>query len=329
VVPFVRRTSDLRGIEGLGLVYAYGNVIDRAALMVAAEHCNVIVHSAAVHRWWAKDRDEIMRPAMKGTENIISVAKEMELKRVVYTSSLIAVGSSIDPSIVLTEDDWNVDAKSPYTVAKTRSERHAWGLAEEAGIAMIALLPACVLGPYDYRVTPSTDIVLGLLNGTRPTIETGFSVVDVRDVGEIHARAVEGGEPGQRYIISGEDLINVDLGKIVADLTGVAPDHVGLGRGALMMFATGSELAARMKSSEPAFSRDYAYEYCNRYQFVNGSKAANAFDLEYRPVRNTISETIRWLLFIGKIRPEIAQDFKEQFPPNPEWSSMEVRLPAN
>ena len=55
VVPFVRRTSDLRGLEGLGLDYVYGDVMDWNSLRGAAEGCDVMIHLAAIYRYWAKD----------------------------------------------------------------------------------------------------------------------------------------------------------------------------------------------------------------------------------------------------------------------------------
>ena len=71
VTPFVRHTSDLRGLDGLEIPCVYGDVMDADSLIAAAEGCDVIIHCAAVYRTWAKNPDEIMQPAVVGTRQCI------------------------------------------------------------------------------------------------------------------------------------------------------------------------------------------------------------------------------------------------------------------
>ncbi len=206
VVPFVRRNADLRGIEKLGLSYRYGDIRDRESLAAAVEGCDVVIHLAAVVKTWSKNPDEIIQPTLSGTRNIFSAAKQAGIMRLIYTSSVAAVGSAPSPGTVRTELDWNEDAQNPYYVAKVRSEREALRLSETLAVPTIRLCPAYVLGPYDYRITPTTAAIVDLINGTRPTWEGGWNIVDVRDVAEAHAAAVDCGEPGARYVVGGANL---------------------------------------------------------------------------------------------------------------------------
>lgn len=169
VVPFVRTTSDLRGLAPLNLTYAYGDVMDESSLLAAAEGCEAIIHTAAVYRYWAKDPEEIMKPALDGTRNMFNAAKKVGVKRIIYTSSVWAVGLSTAPDMLRTTKDWNTDSQNPYEVAKTQSEQVAWQMADEFGIPMIAICPNGVLGPYDFRPTPSTVGFRDLVNGTQVT----------------------------------------------------------------------------------------------------------------------------------------------------------------
>ena len=91
VIPFVRATSDLRGLDPLNLTYAYGDVMDESSLLTAAEGCDVIIHTAAVYQYWAKNPDDIMKPALVGTRNMFNAAQQAGVKRVIYTSSVWAV----------------------------------------------------------------------------------------------------------------------------------------------------------------------------------------------------------------------------------------------
>src|SRR6188474_1469732 len=70
VVPFVRPNSDLRSLAKLKLAYRFGDVRDPDALTQAAEGCELIFHTAAVYRLWAKRAEEILEPAMVGVRNV-------------------------------------------------------------------------------------------------------------------------------------------------------------------------------------------------------------------------------------------------------------------
>lgn len=87
VVPFVRRTSDLRAIELLGLAPRFGDVRDAASLRAAAEGCDLIFHTAAVYDMSGRTTAEIVEPAVTGARRVFAAAAEARVRRVIYTSS--------------------------------------------------------------------------------------------------------------------------------------------------------------------------------------------------------------------------------------------------
>jgi dihydroflavonol-4-reductase len=319
VIPFVRPTSDLRGVQGLGLDFRHGDVMDGDSLAAAAEGCDVIVHTAAVYRTWTTDPAEVLEPALVGTRNLFEAARAVGVSRVVYTSSVAAVGAGAHPDDLRSEADWHEDARNPYYVAKTESEREAWHLSEAYGIPMIALCPAMVLGLYDYRITPSTEIILALINGTRTTWNGGFSLVDVRDVAAVHAAAVDGGELGQRYIIGGTNLTVQEIGKLIQQFTGVSPIHLGFGRRFSLLVAGAAGLWGRLTGSKPPFSHSEAYEVVERYSFYDCALTNQVFGLMPRGAQEVVCDCIRWLLYIGRIKPTVARHLAGRFAPDPEW----------
>ncbi|HEU0292944.1 MAG TPA: NAD-dependent epimerase/dehydratase family protein [Anaerolineales bacterium] len=319
VVPFVRTTSDLRGLAPLNLTYAYGDVMDESSLLAATEGCDAIIHTAAVYRYWAKDPDEIMKPALVGTRNMFNAAKKTGIKRIIYTSSVWAVGLSTAPGTLLTAKDWNTDSKNPYAVAKTQSEQVAWQMSDEFGIPMIAICPNGVLGPYDFRPTPSTAFFRDLLNGTQATLNAGFAYADVRDVAEIHMLAVSGGEAGKRYIVSGENITLREVGQLVGKLTGFTSRHLGLGRTSSALLGSMLDLLSKVTKSEPLFTRNFADDVFERYMFTDCQETWDTFVYQPRSTETMVSDTIRWLLHIGEIKTNRAAQIADKFPPNPEW----------
>jgi dihydroflavonol-4-reductase len=319
VVPFVRTTSDLRGLASLNLKYAYGDVMDESSLPIAAEGCDAIIHTAAVYRYWAKDPDEIMKPALVGTRNIFNAAKKAGIKRIIYTSSVWAVGLSAAPDTLLTAKDWNTDSKNPYAAAKTQSEQVAWQMSDEFGIPMIVICPNGVLGPYDFHSTPSTALFRGLVNGTQATFNTGFAFADARDVAEIHMRAVSGGELGKRYIVSGENITLREVGQLVGKLTGFTPSHLRMGRTSATLLGSMLDLLSKVTKLEPPFTRNFAHDVFERYMFTDCQETWDTFVYQPRSTETMVSDAIRWLLHIDKIETNRAAQIADKFPPNPEW----------
>ena len=316
----MRTRSDLRGLSPLGLTYAYGDVMDENSLIAAADGCDVIIHTAAVYQYWARDPDEIMQPALVGTRNIFSAARAVGAKRVVYTSSVWAMGTSDDPNVRLTAKDWNEHSENPYAVAKTKSEQAAWRLAEAKDIPMIAICPNGVFGPYDYRPTPTMEALRDLVNGALFTFDTGVGYVDVRDVAEIHARAVTEGEPGKRYGVSGENLQLRDLGALIGRLTGFTPPHLPLGRTTFGVLASLAEFAARVTRLKPLLTSALIHDINKRYLFIDCEETWRDFDYRPRTSKEMVSDAVRWLHHIGEVRPKRAGQLAEQSQLNLEWN---------
>jgi dihydroflavonol-4-reductase len=317
VVPFVRQGSDLRGLEGLGLEYVYGDVMDEAALVAAAEGCDAMIHMAAVFRFWKRDPAELIQPALVGTRNAFAAAKAAGIRRVVFTSSCWAVGVSNRPDKILTAKEWNEDARSPYAVAKTESERAAWRLAEQLGIDMIAICPSGLLGPYDYRMTPSTSLIASYVNGTTPIYAGGVNYADICEVAEVHAGAVEHGKPGERYLATGENLPVSRYGEIIERLTGTKPRTLPGGRTALQLVAVLSEFGSSFTRAEPLISRAVAGEVGGRYMYYDSTNTTREFGIPFSGAEQAIAACIRWLLHIGQIKPALAATLAGKFPPDP------------
>jgi len=319
VVPFVRSTSNLRGIEKLGLTCQYGDVMDYPSLVKVAQGCDAIIHHATVYRMWAKNPDDIIQPALVGTNNIFKAAKEAHVRRLIYTSSMVAVGYLPKPVGLRTEADWNEHTKSPYYIAKTQSEREALRLSEAYGIPTIRLCPTHVSGPYDYGITPSTKGILDFINKTGTTYEAGTNYVHVYDVGEVHALALEHGEPGGRYVVGGDNLHLKELAALITKLTGVKPGHLGITGPIAELFGAIIAFPSKITGSEPPFDAKVIHDVVGRYGYFDCSLTNQTFGITPRRAEEVVRDTIRWLLFLGKIKPEVAERVSSAFPPDPDW----------
>lgn len=195
----------------------------------AVQGCDYVLHVASPFPpRQPKDPDELIVPAREGTLRVLGAALDVGVRRVVVTSSVAAVGGSTNhASAPLTEADWtNSDHPklTPYTRSKTIAERAAWEFVEERGAKekLAVVNPGAILGPVlsDDR-SYSLELIERLLKGMPGTPRIGFSIVDVRDVADLHIRAMTTPEAG------GERFIAVARFQWLSEVAAVLRDQLG------------------------------------------------------------------------------------------------------
>jgi dihydroflavonol-4-reductase len=318
-VPFVRASADTQGLDPLGLAYARGDVRDRDAVREAAQGCRFIVNLAAVFETRGFTPEELMAPAVEGVTNVLEVAAELGVERVVHASSTVAVGYGWSPDEVRSARDWNEENILPYHAAKTLSERRAWALAKAREVPLVCVNPAGVLGQYDHRLTPSTRYIRGLVQGEAPTGIGGTSYVDVRDAALAFVRALDRGVPGERYIVATPGIPLEEVGRLVTDLTGVAVRHLPVPRWLALAVVPVLGLVARVRGRPAPVSREEARAYVGRYGYFDTTPARETLGVSPRPLRETLKHTIAWLLHRNALAPRVRAELSDRFPSDPSW----------
>lgn len=175
-----------------------------------------------------KDANDLIIPAKEGTLNVLKAANEHKVKRVVITSSIAAIGHGHQEKIrTYTEKDWtnlNGDRKDlpPYVQSKTIAESEAWNYINnpEVNTELVTINPGYVFGPLlekDY--SDSALIVKKLMTGEIPGLpKISFPLVDVRDVAEMHLRAMkEPAAAGNRFICVNRSSTYQEIAKTLKD----------------------------------------------------------------------------------------------------------------
>ena len=167
-----------------------------AGWVQAMEGMDALIHTASPFPVaQPKDPQVLIRPAVDGTLRALKAAKAAGVARVVLTSSTIAVTNTAKPGMQ-DEHDWcDPDApdSSAYAQSKTLAERAAWEFAIANGLHLTTINPGFVMGPpLDAHYGSSIGVIGRILGGKDPMVPMiDFPVVDVRDVAEMHLRALE------------------------------------------------------------------------------------------------------------------------------------------
>lgn len=166
-----------------------------------------------------KDPAQIIRPAVEGTERVLKAAAAAGVTRVVLTSSTVAVINEAKPDTLQDEADWcdvHIPTTTAYAKSKTLAERAAWEIAKARGLKLTTINPGFALGPpLDAHYGSSVGLVERILKGRDPMMPPyGLPIVDVRDVAEMHLRALQRPETvGRRYIAASGSMAIVDMGR--------------------------------------------------------------------------------------------------------------------
>lgn len=236
--PDVRAMLKLGGAEpGDRLKFFAADLMSDAGWADAVAGCDYVLHVASPFPPTVpKDDEELIGPAREGTLRVLRAAREARVRRVVLTSSFAAIGYGHEPrDTPFNEDDWTdpyAPDVQPYARSKTLAERAAWEFVhvEGCGLELAVVNPVGVFGPVlgpDY----STSILLAkrLLDGDVPGCpRLWFGVVDVRDVADLHLRAMtDPAASGERFLaVAGEFVSVCDIARILKDHMGAAGRRV-------------------------------------------------------------------------------------------------------
>jgi dihydroflavonol-4-reductase len=293
VRALVRKSSNLASLLGLDVEPAFGDVLDKESLKVALKGVSRVFHCAAMFKTRGVDEALMRRTNVEGTRNMLEACAEAGgIERLVYTSSVAAVGCRRQPGQLMSEADWNSAPIDAYVASKTDSERLALALAKASGLPVVFVNPATVLGPGDYGPTPSNGFVLLCMKKTPPFyFDSGHSYVDVEDVAEGHLLAEEKGRVLERYILSGENCSNLDL---MTRCTGGRPPRFKIGH----LFVEGVglllEAKARLLGGVPLFTRQKAHQLIDYYGYFDGSKARRELGFQARPLDEILPRCKQW-----------------------------------
>jgi dihydroflavonol-4-reductase len=270
----------------------------------AVRGCSHVAHVASpLPGRWVQRPEDLIVPAREGTLRVLRAARDAGVQRVVMTSSVAAIiygrGRGVHH---FTEADWTPaddPGASPYTRSKTLAERAArdWVAREGGGIEFCSVNPSVVLGPVsDDDYSSSIALVKRLLDGAMPGCpDLGFGLVDVRDVAELHLRALQApGMAGERFIASGPFMKLIDIAQVLKRELGAQAARVPTRRLPDWLV----RLAARF---DPLLRTAVGELGAERH--TDATHARERLGWVPRPAEQSIVDTARSLIAQGLVKP--------------------------
>ncbi|MGD1062207.1 MAG: hopanoid-associated sugar epimerase [Terracidiphilus sp.] len=290
-----RKSSNLANLEGIPGETVVGDLSDPSSLRSALQGCDAVVHVAADYRLWIPDPAAMYRANVDGTRELLRMAREAQVKRFVYTSSVATVRFFTNG--IVSNEDTPVSLKDMvghYKRSKFLAEQEGIKAAQ-SGQQVIILNPTTPIGPNDRKPTPTGRIFVDFLNRKFPAyVDTGLNLVDVSEVARAHVLALTKGTPGRRYILGGENLTLKQILDKMSAITGIPSPTVKIPFAVAATYAFFEELiTGRIRGREPRATLEEV-RMGRKKMYASSARAQQELGFRILPVYPAMRAAIDW-----------------------------------
>lgn len=295
--PAVREAVAAEAESGDRLSVYAADLMADAGWKEAMDGCDYVLHIASpLGTAPSKDPNDLILPAREGTLRVLRAATEAGVKRVVMTSSLAAAtpvkpteNQVIDESIWSDPEDKFLDA---YRKSKVLAEMAAWQFMKEykGPTTLTTILPGAIFGPVlSANSLGSVQVISRLVQGRVPgTPRLGFEIVDVRDLADLHIRAMTAPEAaGQRFIAVGDFMWMAEIAGTLRSRLGAMGSKVPTRKLPDFMLRLASRFDPSLRSIVPMLGRKYR---------SSPAKAKRLLGWSSRPAAETVVDTANSLI---------------------------------
>jgi len=291
----VRKSSNLKNLEGIRGETHVGDLLEPESVRAGLEGCDAVMHVAADYRLWIRDPKTMYRANVEGTRELLRMAREAGVRRVVYTSSVATMHFRTDGLVINEDTPVSIkDMVGHYKRSKFMAEQEAISAAR-AGQQLIILNPTTPIGPNDAKPTPTGRIFVDFLNGKFPAyMDTGLNLVDVAEVARTHVAALTVGKPGKRYILGGENLTLKQILDKMSAITGIPSPTMKIPFAVAATYAFFEEwITGRIRGKEPRATLEEV-RMGRKKMFASSAHAQQELDFRIVPVYPAMRAAIEW-----------------------------------
>jgi dihydroflavonol-4-reductase len=290
----VRKSSSRRNLQGLPLEEVEADLRAPDSLREAMKGCDLVFHCAADYRLYARDSSELYDTNVEGTRNILRIAADSGVRRVVYTSSVGALG--------LHADGTPANESTPVTLKNMvghykRSKFLAERVADEwvaKGLPVVIVNPSTPVGEGDLKPTATGKMIVDFLKGKIPGyVDTGLNLVDVRDVAQGHLLAAQKGKVGEKYILGNRNMPLKEIFETLAQISGLPAPKWEFPHWLPMGVAAVETTFCRLTGLNPRVPLESVK--LSRYKmYFDGSKAVRELGMPQTPVEEALRRAVEW-----------------------------------
>lgn len=295
------RETSVRPADLQCVGWELGDLRNSDELLRAMSGAQAVFHVAADYRLWARNPQEIYESNVNGTINVLEAALAAGVERVVYTSSVGALGLNSDGSPANEATPVTLDDMvGHYKRSKFLAEAEAFRFLDK-GLPIVFVHPSTPVGPGDHRPTPTGKIIVDFLNRLMPAyLDTGLNLIDVRDVAEGHCLAFERGKIGEKYILGNRNLTLAEIFQMLEKISGIPAPRIRLPYKPILYLARIFYLISFLTRHEPLIPYE-GVRMAAKHMFFDASKAVRELGMPQTPVEKALTDAVSWFRENGYI----------------------------
>ncbi|MGR3811559.1 NAD-dependent epimerase/dehydratase family protein [Jiulongibacter sp. NS-SX5] len=286
----------------------YGDILDYPSLLESFEGIDLVIHAAAKVSFSPKEKEELFNVNVNGTTNVVNACLEKKVKRLVYISSVAAVGkptisgdskSSHDLINVNENHKWEENPNnSAYGKSKYLAEQEVWrGQAE--GLQTLTFNPSIILGEGDW--TKSSTQLFRYVYKENTFFTDGFiNYIDVQDLSRLIVKAIDSNKAAERYIVSAGTTTYKEFFQNIATAFDKKAPRIKLGIWPIEILWRIEAIRAFFFGATPLITKETSISAQGRYSFMN-NKVKQEFGIEFTPLKDSIERVCQYLKKVDSV----------------------------
>ncbi len=287
--------------------YVVADMCDTAKVVEAMGGCDAFFHAAAMVSIDAGKAEEVRRTNQGTIRELMQGALDRGISNIVYVSSLIALFS---PGVSALDESAALGSlSSPYAASKRECDAYVRELQAQGAPIQITYASG-VFGPDDPKLSESNEALISFLSMI-PITRSGIQCVDVRDVAVAHRYLLENpvspgnDNSGARYILGGHFYTWTEFHALICEITGRTISHPRIPGVVLRAMGRLLDFVRRFRPVGGPMTAE-SMQVCTRFPIADSGKIQRFAGLDFRPGRETFTDTLAWLAEAGHIKPRWA-----------------------
>lgn len=275
-----------------------GDILDISALDTALSGIGQVYHCAGLVSFCKHDHARMMKVNSEGTANIVNLCLKHGIRKLIYVSSVAALGQPENGNLVDENSVWKISGQnSGYAISKYSAEREVWRGIEE-GLDAVIVNPSVILGAVCHSLTANS--LLRNMKRLMPFYSKGINgYVDVRDVVASMILLMDSNISRQRFLISSETLSCRDFFSIGAEILNMKKPFIPVSSVTLGFLWRISSLVSFITGTKPLFTRELARPMVTK-TYYSTRKFTALFGYSYIPVRQSLKDAFQILEMLEK-----------------------------
>ncbi|MCW3467186.1 NAD-dependent epimerase/dehydratase family protein [Chitinophaga nivalis] len=290
----VRRGADLTGVTDIPCEVFFGNIDNKADVMLAVTGCQAVVHTAAITDQWAISFEAYERINYIGTQYIVEACLEQRTEKLIYvsTANTMAPGSKAQPGNELNGFTL-FHANSGYINTKYLAQQYVLEQVERKQLPAVIVNPTFMIGPNDIKPSSGKLLLYGLHKKVLFYPPGGKNFVYINDVCQGIVNALDNGKVGDCYLLAGDNLSYKEFFQLLGKVAKESRLMIRIPVWVLKLAGLLGSLKERMGGRSGKLNYTAAYLICLD-NYYTGKKSVRELKVTYTPMEDAVRKALTW-----------------------------------